>query len=212
MDRNTQDQALCNNDDILEFFEVLGIKDLKNIQITSRTYSDDDRITINVTANNEDDETVRIVIDSTAGIPTWQQFVNVTYDQQDSTDIKIILYGDEYRNYQKDFTAGGILEIGNLVRRNNLCGVTAYLVKGIDFDRTGRKILNRSCIEEGPTSVPVDPNRIFATKRQVQEAEFWTGYYFPQGGPESIIEIYDDIIDDWAPGYSLTNDLRTEAS
>lgn len=206
------DQVLCKDGDILEFFKLLGIKDLKDIQITSRTYSDDDRMIINVTADNEEDKIIRIVIDSTAGIPTWQQFVNVTYDQQDSADIKIILYGDEYRDYQTDFTAGGILEIGNLVRRNNLCGAATYLVKGIDFDRTGRKILNRCSIEEDPNSVPVDPNRILATKRQVQEAEFWTGYYFPQAGPESIIEIYDEIIDDWAPGYSLTNDLRTEAS
>jgi len=205
------EQVLCDNDDISELFEVLAIKDLKNTQVLSRTYSDDGRMIVNITANNKDNKTFRIVIDSAAGIPTWRQFINVTYDQGESADIRIILYGEDHRDYRKDFTAGGIIEIGNLVRRNNKCGLTTYLVKGIDFDSNGQKFIDEYRIGEGPNDVFVDPTQTFPSKRQVQEAEFWAGYYFPQWWSGSI-EIDDDIINCWEPGYALDKDLRTVAS
>lgn len=204
-------KVLCNNDDIIELFEELRIKDLKNIHALSRTYSDDGRMIVNIKADNRDGKTFRIIIDATAGIPTWKQFANVTYDQGHSADIRIILYGEEYRNYQKDFSAGGIIEIGNLVTRNNKCGVTTYLVKGIELDSNGQKIIDKYRVEEWLKNVFINPTQTFPSKRQVQEAEFWTGYYFPQWWIEPI-GIDDDIINCWAPGYSLDHNLRTVAS
>jgi len=205
------EQVLCDNDEISELFEVLAIKDLKNMQVLSRTYSDDGRLIINITADNADDKTFRIIIDSTPGIPTWQQFINVTYDQGESADIRIILYGEDDREYGNGSTAGGIIEIGNLVRRNNQCGVITYLVNGVAFNAHGQKIIDGCFIEERPNDVPVNPTQVFPSKRQVQEAEFWAGYYFPQRENE-YIDIDDDIITDWAPGYSIGKDLRTVAS
>lgn len=207
------EKVLHNNDEIIELLKGLGITGLKNIQTLSRTYSDDGRMIINVTADNADDKTFRVIVDSTPGIPTWQQFVNVTYDQGESTDIRIILYGEDHREYGKGSTAGGIIEIGNLVRRNNQCAVITYLAKGIAFNSNGQKIIDGCFIEEGPNDVPVDPTQTFPSKRQVQEAEFWAGYYFPQREYDyTDIDIDEDIINDWAPGYSLRYDLRTEAS
>lgn len=205
------EQVFCDNDDIIELLEELGIKDLKNIQIFSRTYSDDGRMIINTTADNADGKTFRIIIDSTAGIPTWGQFINVTYDQGGSADIRIILYGEDHREYRNDFTAGGIIEIGNLVRRNNKCHVTTFLVKGVAFDGKGQKIIEEYSIQEKPDDVSLYPTQTLPSKRQVQEAEFWTGYYFPQWWTQHI-GIDDDIINCWAPGYSVSNNLKTEAS
>jgi len=205
------EQVLCDNDDISELFEALAIKDLKSVQILSRSYSKDGRMIINVTADNADDKSLRIIIDSTSGIPTWQQFINVTYDQGESADIRIILYGEDDREYGNGSTAGGIIEIGNLVRRNNQCGVITYLVNGVAFNAHGQKIIDGCFIEERPNEVRVDPTKISPSKRQVQEAEFWAGYYFPQRENE-YIEIDEDIISDWAPGYSIRKDLRTMAS
>lgn len=205
------EKVLCDDNEINGLFNILEIEHLKNIRVLSRTYSDDSRMIVELAADNVDGATSRVIIDATAGIPTWHQFINVTYDQGKSTDIRIILYAEDYRDYQKDFTAGGIIEIGNLVRRNNRCGVTTYLVRGIEFDSNGRKQLTGCSIEEGPNDVRVDTCEAFPSRRQVQEAEFWTGYYFPQWWIEPI-GIDDDIISDWAPGYSLSNDLRTVAS
>lgn len=203
-------KVLHNNNDIIKLLKGVKITDLKKLHILSRTYSNDGRMIINVTADNADNKTFRIIIDSTPGIPTWQQFINVTYDQGESTDIRIILYGEDYRNYKKDFTAGGIFEISNLVRRNNKCGLSTYLVKGIDLDSNGQKFIDEYRIEEGPHDVFIDPTQTFPSKRQVQEAEFWTGYYFPQWWIEPI-GIDNDIINCWAPGYSFDSDLRTVA-
>lgn len=203
-------QVLGSNDDIIKLFEELGITDLRNIQVLARNYSEG-RMILNIMADNPDDTSFRIIIDSTAGIPTWRQFIDVTYDRGASADIRIILYGKDYREYTNDFTAGGVIEIGNLVRRNNKCRVTTYLVKGIAVDSNDRKLIAGYNIEEGPDDVFVNPTSTLPSKRQVQEAEFWTGYYFPHWWTEPI-DVDDDIINDWAPGYSLLNDLRTVAS
>ena len=204
-------QVFCSDEDIKKLFEELEITDLSNIRILSRTYSDDGRMIINLTADNRDGTTFSIIIDSTAGKPTWGQFVDVTYDQGASADIRIILYGKDYSDRKDDFTAGGIIEISNLVRRNNRCRVTTYLIEGIAVDSAGQKILDSFYIEEGPSDVSVNPTETLPSKRQVQEAEFWTGYYFPNWGTDDF-GIDDDIINDWAPGYPLTNHLRTVAS
>jgi hypothetical protein len=205
------EQVLCDNDDIIELFKILEIKGLKNIQTLSRTYSDEGRMIMNITAENTKDKILQIIIDATPGIPTWGQFINLTYDQGEAADMRIILYGEDCKEYRNDFTAGGLIEIANLVRRNNKCRVTTYLVKGIVFDSNGRKFIHECSIEEGPDEASVDPNQTFPSKRQIQESEFWAGYYFPQWWTDPVGND-DDIINCWAPGYSLRNDLKTEAS
>jgi len=35
------------------------------------------------------------------GIPTWQQFINVIYDEGESADIRIILYGEDYSGHRQ---------------------------------------------------------------------------------------------------------------
>jgi hypothetical protein len=206
---------LSSKEDVVKLFKELHIQCLKDIQIVSRSCSDDNRLIMLIEANNVNAKTFKIIIDATSGMPTWQQFINVTYDQGDSTDIKIILYGQNYKEELNDCTAGGIIEIGNLVKRNNKCCVTTYLVKGITYNHSGQKILKNCSIEEGPDDisdeVSSEENQTLPTKRQVQEAEFWTGYYFPQWATDSI-GIDDDIINDWAPGYSVGKDLNTVAS
>jgi len=205
------EHVLNDTDDIIEHFREMNFQSLKNIEIISRTYTRDNRLIILITANNYNGNLFRIIIDATSGIPTWQQFINVTYDQGEDTNIKIILCGENYSNKIEDYTAGGIFEIGNLVRRNNKCDITTYLVNGISCDKNGQKRIKNCDVEEGPDEAYIDPSQSLPSKRQVQEAEFWTGYYFPEWATEPI-GIEDDIIDCWAPGYSLCNNLKTEAS
>lgn len=205
------ERVLNNKDDVTKLFKEMDIQCLEDIQIISRTYSQNNRLILNIAASNIDGEQFRIIIDATSGIPTWEQFINVTYDQGEDTNIKIILYEKDYEDKINDFTAGGLIEIGNLVTRNNKCRMTTYLVKGISYDSNGQKIIDNCSVEIGPDDTNVDPSQSLPSKRQVQEAEFWSGYYYPQWANDPI-EIDDDIIDCWAPGYSLSNNLRTEAS
>jgi hypothetical protein len=85
------------------------------------------------------------------------------------------------------------------------------LVKGIAADRNGQKTVTTLDVTEGPDDTDIDRINILPSKRQVQEAEFWAGYYWPQWASD-FIKVDDDIIGNWAPGYSLGNDLRTEAA
>ncbi len=205
------EHLLNNEKDIIELFKEMNIQCLKDVQIVSRQCLQDNRLIIKVAARNINGDRFRIIIDATSGIPTWQQFINVTYDQSEATNIKIILYGKDYEDKINDFTAGGLIEIGNLVRRNNQCCVTTYLVKGISYDSKGQKIIDNCSVEEGSDDVDIDPSQSLPSKRQVQEAEFWTGYYYPQWANDPI-GFDDDIIGCWTPGYSLSNNLNTVAS
>jgi len=81
------EHVLNDTDDIIEHFREMNFQSLKNIEIISRTYTRDNRLIILITANNINGNLFRIIIDATSGIPTWQQFINVTYDQGEDTNI-----------------------------------------------------------------------------------------------------------------------------
>jgi len=209
------DKVLSDEKEIINLLNKLNIPCMTDVVTVSREYTDDNRLIMLIEAGNVNAKTFRIIIDATSGIPTWQQFISVTYDQGESANIKIILYGEDYNDKTIDFTAGGLIEIGNLVRRNNKCCVTTYLAKGISYNQSGQKMITSCDVMEAPGDVSdelsINGTQTLPTKRQVQEAEFWTGYYFPQWATDPI-GMDDDIINDWAPGYSLGKDLNTEAS
>ncbi len=204
------DQVLSDEKEIINLLTKLNIPCIKNIVTVSREYTNDNRLIMLLEANNVNAKTFRFIIDATSGIPTWQQFINVTYDHGNPSDIKIILYGEDYGDHSFDLPAGGLYDISNLVRHINKCGGKTYLVKGIDYNATGQKILRPCVVEEKPEDVDVDANMKFPSKLDVQKAEFWTGYYLPQWCAEPDGSD-DDIINDWEPGYSLSFDLSTKA-
>jgi len=94
------DQVLFNEDDISNYLKKLHISELNNVKILSRTVlKDDDRLSIVVSAEGENNKHYKIILDATSGIPTWKQFIDVTYDKGNSADIKIILYGTDFREH-----------------------------------------------------------------------------------------------------------------
>ena len=206
------DGVLSGKEDILKLFEKLNLQDLEDIEIISRTYSQDNRLIMLITANKAD-SLRRIIIDATSGIPTWQQFINVTYDDGKSTDVKIILYGKDYDGHSFDLPAGGISDLSNLVRHNNKCCVKTFLVKGIEVGCNDQKVLKYCSVEEEPADADIDKKLKLPPKVEIQKAEFWAGYYYPnwvmQGGEP--IDADDDISGDWNPGYSLYRGLSTKA-
>ena len=120
--------------------------------------------------------------------------------------MKVILYGKDYDKFSFDLPAGGIFDLSNLVRRNNKCSVETYLVKGVAVDHNGQKTLNTCFIEEGPDNVDMDGSLTIPSKIEIQKAEFWAGYYYPNWemqGSEPI-DADDDITGDWEPGFSVS--------
>ncbi|OQA93946.1 MAG: hypothetical protein BWY27_00012 [Bacteroidetes bacterium ADurb.Bin234] len=202
------EKVLSNEEDILNFFKRLELDNYKDVKIISKNFSEDGRLIALIEAHNGND-TYKIIIDATSGIPTWEQFINVTYDDGNDSDVKIILYGKNYDDQSFNLPAGGLYDISNLVRRNNKYGVRTYLVKGIDYNSTGQKILNSCVVEENPEHVDVDANVNFPSKLDVQKAEFWIGYYLPHWCAEPYED--DEDIEELEPGYSLSDGLSTKA-
>lgn len=136
--------------------------------------------------------------------------------------MKIILFDEGCSGWDSSAPAGDSYNISNLVARNNRCGVTTYLVEARCQIENGNKKGVKYFLEEGPYLIigdrgfaqrEGDPKQELPTKRQIQEAEFWAGYYWPnwecQGA--GLLDPNSDIIEDWAPGYSLKYGLATEA-
>jgi len=206
------EQVLSTEEEIMELFKPLNIKNLEKVQILSRTILAYGRLTLIFLASNGNGKSARIIIDVTSGVPTWEQFINVTYDQGKDTDLKIIIYGKDFEEFSSDAPAGGFNEIANLVTRNTRCGVKTLLIKGVDFDHNGQKIVRDCEVRAGRSCVTVDEKRILPSKRQVQEAEFWMGYYYPQRQGAWSVGIDDDIIHYREPsdgsGYNLKTQVR----
>lgn len=147
--------------------------------------------------------TSRVIIDATAGHPTWRQFINVTYESGKFADTKIILYGENYRDYRNPL-AGGISELNYLARRNNKCGLRTYLAKGIELDNDNQKTFTNCEIVAKPEDVELVGELNHPSKEEVQKAEFWLGYYCQHVDPGEIsFDNDDDILGDWNPGYCV---------
>lgn len=65
------EQVLSTEEEIMELFKPFNIKNLKNVQILSRTILAG-RLTMMILASGENGKSVRIIIDVTSGVPTWE--------------------------------------------------------------------------------------------------------------------------------------------
>lgn len=196
------ENVLSQKDDLVQLFDNLKLENYNDIQIVSRTYSNDDRLILAVDVVDIEGMTSRVIIDATAGIPTWRQFINVTYESGKFADTKIILYGQDFGHYS-DHLAGGKSQLNYLVRRNNICGVKTYLVKGIETDKDNQKIFTNRGIVSKPEDVELVEELKHPSKAEAQKAEFWVGYYCQHCDDGEIsISMDDDIFHDWNPGRS----------
>jgi hypothetical protein len=75
------ERVLSNEEDVIELFKVLNVRHLNNIHIIARTHLHDNRLTVLIGASDAKGRPFSVIIDATSSIPTWGQFVNVTYDQ-----------------------------------------------------------------------------------------------------------------------------------
>ena len=196
------EHVLSQKDDFVKLFDNLQLENYKDIQIVSRTFSNDDRLIVAVDMMDMQGITSRVIIDATAGIPTWRQFINVTYESGKFTDTKIVLYEQDYKDYPNHL-AGGKRQLSYLTRYNNKCGVKTYLVKGIALDHKDQKILTTCDIVSEPNNVELVEGLKHPSKADAQKAEFWLGYYCEHCDDGEInVGMDDDIFGDWNPGRS----------
>jgi hypothetical protein len=182
--RNWRRNYLTRKDEIMKLLDELEIKNYEFIRIASRMLIKDDRCVVIVIAKRTDNGHLRkIVIDTKLGNPTWQQFIDVTYNIGADSEVKIIVFDDGYLELDgKSDSPGDDLTISDLVIRNNRCGVDTYLVqaKGIIID--GKKMRVLYSLSEGPKDGGDKPHVQLPSKEELEEAEFWTCSYSSVGG------------------------------
>ena len=172
--------------EIDKLLKDIDINDEQIIRMDQACGLCEDRLSLFVTLRNiKTSATSKAIIDLITGSPTWEQFIDVTYDSGPNTDLKIIVYDtDDPRNPPK--SAGCSLHAANLVEKSNRCGVKTFLIHATFSIKAEGKILNY-LIDEGPRMhifdsvfpilTPQQPEML-PTKRQVKEAEFWVGYNY----------------------------------
>ena len=197
--------VLSEKEDIAELFKELGLDDYQTIQIISRRVENFGLIVI-VDAMDKKEMTSRVIIDVTSGIPSWQQFINVTYEGGGDANIKIILYGVDH---DEDILSGRLFELSSLVRRNNECGVKTYLAGGVRSNNKDKKSLAICDINEEPGLSSVRNGLELPSKTEILKGEFWVGYYYPQ---LNDVEpgLYNYILRGWRPGYALSRGFSAD--
>ena len=211
--KNWRKSYLTRKDEIVKLLGELEIKNYEFIRIASRMLINDDRCVVIVIAKRTDNGHLRkIVIDTKLGSPTWQQFIDVTYNIGADSDIKIIIFDDGFLEPDgKSDSPGDELMIWNLVTRNNRCGVHTYLVdaKGTIID--GKKMGVSYSLSDDPTDGGDKNDAQFPSKEEVERAEFWHGCYRFVVGFEPF-EPDDNIVGTSGPYYYAGRNLVTTPS
>ena len=196
---------------------VQEILEIKSIQITNNK-----ECTVKVHARilkgNFRVEKTTVILSFRLGPPTWDQFIRTTYRCGSMTGIRIIIH--EGNGYERDYLndpAGDVSCVGQLVINNNNCGLKTYLLeaKGLIqriFEGKTHQIIYNYEYENiiNNNSTEKLPSENLPSLRQVQESEFWTGFYLPgrnefPGEPMGLTGEREE----WAPMYSLYKDLKT---
>ena len=154
------EHVLSNEQDIVKLLKDLGLQDFKKIETILRTYSHHDGLVMFISAKDKRNKTQQIIIDATSGIPTWKQFINVTYYDGKATDLKIILYGKDYNEHSVNLSMNGFNDLSNLVRSNNKRGMKTYLVKGIEVNCNEQKAFKYCHVNEETNNVDINDKNI----------------------------------------------------
>lgn len=201
-------------DAISELFQQIKISAEEIIGISPVPNDASDRVTVLVTTRHSETGAItKAVIDFSTGGPTWEQFIDLTYDSGANTNLKIIVYDYEGRMPQP---AGTPSEIADLAAINNRCGVRTILVETVCSQKDGAKRLEYFLYEDlytDPEELVIPGIQTLPTKRQIQEAEFWAGYYggtcqFRDAPP---IKVDAHVINGWTPGFEVTPGVELRA-
>ena len=199
---------------IRNLFQQIRITNEEIIDINPVPNDLPDRATILITTRHRETGILRkAIIDFTTGGPTWEQFIDLTYDSGANTDLKIIVYDGVWI---KSGPAGTAPEIADLAAINNQCGVRTLLVEtlcSLKEGEEGLKYFLYADLYSDPEDLVIPGIETLPTKRQIQEAEFWAGYYggtcqFQDAPP---IKVDAHVINGWTPGFEVTPGVELQA-
>ena len=157
---------------------TLGIKNVTALSVRSSTMLGEARIQILLTGRWPGTTRLRkILIDARTGVPTWEQFIDVTYMQPLDLDTRIIVY-DNHESYASDIFPWGTDEtVWNLVARNNRFGIDTFQVYAhIEIDKkNGNELTYYNNAEARKIRSPVNGER-FPKREDLELWEFWVEY------------------------------------
>lgn len=133
---------------------------------------------------------IRVIIDVSFHAPTWQQFIDITYNQGAGCDFKVILFNKEQDD--EDYSSDAYI-IDDRVRINNKCSVPTYLVNANGNLTSPKNRMRQLDVMESPDHVQRDPNLEFPSKRTVEEAGFWLPFYWGTFNNEMLGHEIDDL-------------------
>lgn len=215
---NWKDQ-FSSKEAIHKLFQEIRIDNEEIIEISPALDMAQNRLTLFVkTRNVETGLQTRMIIDFITGNPTWEQFIDVTYDSGVNTELKIIVYDNGCIPPKYGEPGGFCLHIAMLVEINNRCGVRTLLINANIEIKKNETTLNYE-IHQVPNSIFGDfgipetkkeATETLPTKKQIQEAEFWV-FYYQDSIVRELIDIDRDMIGGWGPIYPLSSDLEAQA-
>jgi hypothetical protein len=169
------------DENLTDILDALEIPESDRYRVYSRRMIGDDRCQVLLVARPRETEKLKkIIVDAKAGIPTWEQFIDVTYNTPIDIEKRIIVY-DDVDETEEDYPYGEETTIWNLVARNNRCGVDTYQVKA---HFAFRECCGRSFVQylnnEAAREMDPQSSEKLPTKEEIQMAEFWHEYYRPR--------------------------------
>jgi|GEM_PF-2158786 len=168
-------RQLLSETEIISLLKLSGIP-TRQLTIISTTPVKKGRYqTILKTKNPDSRKNIRTIIDVSFSAPTWQQYIDVTYNQGADCDYKVILYDELCADF---VPSSDSLPIGNLVRINNRCSVPTFFISAEDTLSWPTRQISDFEIMDSPDDVDANPGQKLPSKREVEEAEFWVPYYW----------------------------------
>lgn len=86
-------KEFTKKEEIMKLFQALNITNEAITDILPVSSSSKDRCSILATVRNLENRTIKkVIIDIITGSPTWEQFIDVTYDIGAGRDLRIIVF------------------------------------------------------------------------------------------------------------------------
>jgi len=168
------------DENLKNILEALEIPKPDKYRVYSKRMIGEDRCQVYLVGRmHKNDILKKIIIDVKSGIPTWEQFIDVTYNTPVDVEKRIIIYDDVHSKDAEDFPWGDELVLWNLVARNNRCGVDTYQVKAHFEPESNGGTSVQYWNNQEARNVPLGILEKLPTKEDIQQAEFWHEYYRP---------------------------------
>ena len=169
-------QALSN---LKRLLSTLGMEHLERLKVRSTTMIGEDRIQLLLTGRrDETGRLVKILVDAKSGVPTWEQYLDATYNQPVDLDSRILVYDNDRESAPDVCAWGDELTTWNLVARNNRFGMDTYQVYAhVEKREKGRPQLTYFNNEAARSERSPWTGEEFPKREDLELLEFWMEYF-----------------------------------